>query len=76
MGLEIPDPDLEFNVEIEHWEHGDIDWDEFWNVIKGNGPMNHERMKARRKAHDDGRWVREAAEAYARKKKLRSEKAS
>lgn len=76
MGLEIPDPDLEFNVETEHWEHGDIDWDEFWNVIKGNGPMNHERMKARRKAHDDGRWVREAAEAYARKKKLRSEKAS
>lgn len=76
MGLEIPDPELTFNEETEHWEHGEIDWDEFWNVIKGNGPMNHERMKARHEAHDNGRWVREAAEAYAQKKKLRSEKAS
>lgn len=76
IGIEIPDPELEFNEETGHWEFGEIDWDEFWNVIRGNGPMNRERMKARREAHQNGRWVREAAEEYARKKKLREEKAS
>lgn len=69
MGLEIPDPDLSFNEETEHWEIGPIDWDEFWEVIRGNGPMNHERLQSRRNAHKSGRWVRKAAEAYARKRK-------
>ncbi len=76
MGLKIPDPDLIFNEETGHWEIGEIDWDEFWQVIKGNGPMNHERLETRRKAHESGRWVREAAEAYAHKQKLQQQKAS
>ena len=76
MGLEIPDPDLKYNEETGHWETGEIDWDEFWNVVKGNGPLNRQRMRTRRDAHQNGQWVREAADAYARKKKLRSQKAS
>ncbi len=76
VGLEIPDPDLEFNEETEHWEFGEIDWDEFWNVVKGNGPMNRQRLETRREAHENGKWVREAAEEYARKQKLSEEKAS
>lgn len=67
--ITIPDPDLKYNEETGNWESGKINWDEFWNVIKGNGPMNQERMHARRKAHEDGAWVREAAEAYAAKHK-------
>jgi ring-1,2-phenylacetyl-CoA epoxidase subunit PaaA len=69
IDIEIPDPDLKFNKESGHWEFGEIDWDEFWSVVKGNGPMNKQRLKARRDAHDNGAWVREAAEAYARKHK-------
>lgn len=76
VGLEIPDPDLKFNEETEHWDFGEIDWAEFWSVVKGNGPMNRERIKVRREAHENGRWVREAAEAYARKQRLNEEKAS
>jgi len=76
VGLEIPDPKLEFNEETEHWNFGEIDWDEFWNVVKGNGPMNRERIEAKQKAHDEGAWVRKAAEEYARKQRLSEEKAS
>ena len=76
IGIELPDPDLEYNEETGHWEFGDIPWDEFWSVVKGDGPMNRERMKARRKAYEEGEWVREAAMEYARKKKLKEEKAS
>jgi len=76
INIKIPDPNLKFNEETEHWEFGEIDWDEFWNVVKGNGPMNRERIKARREAHENGKWVREAAEEYARKQRLRQEKAS
>jgi len=76
IGLKLPDPDLTYNDESGHWEFGDIPWDEFWSVVKGDGPMNRERMKARRKAYEEGEWVREAAMEYARKKKLREEKAS
>lgn len=64
-GLKIPDPDLYFDEETGHWVHGPIDWDEFWNVVKGNGPCNAERLGARRKAHEEGRWVREALAAHA-----------
>ncbi len=67
INVTLPDPDLTYNEETKHWEFGDINWDEFWNVIKGNGPCNDERMKARRMAHDDGQWVREAAKAHAAK---------
>lgn len=69
-GLTIPDPDLKFNEESGHWEFGEIDWDEFWSVVKGHGPMNQYRLDARQKAHDDGRWVREAMTAYAEKESV------
>jgi ring-1,2-phenylacetyl-CoA epoxidase subunit PaaA len=63
IGLEIPDPDLRF--EDGHWRYGEIDWTEFHAVLAGNGPCNRERLAARRKAHAEGEWVREAAAAYA-----------
>ena len=69
IGLVIPDKDLKINPDTKHYDHGPINWDEFYNVIKGNGICNKERMKARRKAHADGAWVREAAESYAQKQK-------
>ena len=67
VGLTLPDPDLKFNPERQAYDFGEIDWDEFWQVVKGNGPCNRERLQARRDAHENGRWVREAAEAYAAK---------
>ena len=67
IGLEIPDPDLRF--EDGHWRHGEIDWAEFQAVLAGHGPCNRERLAARRKAHEDGAWVREAAAAYAAKQR-------
>ncbi len=67
IGLEVPDPDLKFNEETGHWEIGPIDWDEFWAVVAGDGPCNYDRMDARRSAHDEGAWVREAAAAHAAK---------
>ncbi len=67
-GLTLPDPDLRFDEATGNWVHGPIDWDEFWRVVKGNGPLNKERLEARQKAHDDGRWVREALEAYGEKR--------
>jgi ring-1,2-phenylacetyl-CoA epoxidase subunit PaaA len=71
IGLDIPDADLRFNSETGHWEIGAIDWDEFKRVIAGNGPCNRDRLKARNKAHADGRWVREAALAHAAKRRAR-----
>lgn len=68
LGLTVPDPDLKWNEETEHYDFGPINWDEFWRVVKGDGPCNAERLEARRKAHEDGAWVREAALAYAQKK--------
>ncbi|MGV3708193.1 MAG: 1,2-phenylacetyl-CoA epoxidase subunit PaaA [Gemmatimonas sp.] len=67
IGLTLPDPDLKFNEETKNWEFGEIDWSEFFDVIAGNGPCNRERVAARKKAHDEGAWVREAANAYAEK---------
>lgn len=67
LGLTVPDPALKFNKETGHYEFGEIDWNEFWNVVKGNGPCNKQRMEARIKAHEDGAWVRDAAMAYAEK---------
>lgn len=68
-GLTIPDPDLRFDKETGNWLHGPIDWDEFWQVVKGSGPMNKERLGARQKAHSDGLWVREALQAYAERQR-------
>ena len=72
IGLTIPDPDLKWNEERGHYDFGPIDWDEFWNVVKGNGPCNKQRLAARNKAHDEGAWVREAAMAYAQKKQKKN----
>ena len=72
IGLTVPDPDLRYNAATETWEFGPIDWSEFQAVISGNGPCNRERMAARRKAHDEGAWVREAAEAHAHKQAARA----
>lgn len=69
LGLTVPDPDLKWNEERGHYDFGKINWDEFWNVVKGNGPCNRERMRARVNAHEEGAWVREAALAYANKQK-------
>ena len=68
INVSLPDPDLRYNAETEHWDFGAIDWDEFYQVIKGNGPCNRERLEARQHAHDEGAWVRDAAAAYARKR--------
>jgi ring-1,2-phenylacetyl-CoA epoxidase subunit PaaA len=75
LGMTIPDPDLRWNEALGHFEFGAIDWEEFWNVVKGNGPCNKQRLEARRKAHEEGEWVREAAAAYAEKQKSKSERA-
>jgi ring-1,2-phenylacetyl-CoA epoxidase subunit PaaA len=65
-GLDIPDPELHQD-ENGDWRHGPINWDEFWQVVKGDGPCNAERLSARRQAHEDGLWVREAMAGYAEK---------
>ncbi len=76
LGLSIPDPDLRWNADKHGgkggYDFGAINWDEFWNVVKGNGPMNKERIAARRKAWDNGEWVREAAMAHAEKRRTRT----
>lgn len=76
LGLTIPDPDLKWNEERGHYDFGAIDWDEFWNVVKGNGPCNRERLRARQKAEANGQWVREAAAAYAAKRRARQQQAA
>ena len=67
IGLTLPDPDLAYDEATENWTFGKIDWDEFWRVVKGDGPCNRERLAARRKAHAEGEWVRAAATAHAEK---------
>ena len=69
LGLTLPDADLKWNGERGHYDFGSINWDEFWQVVNGNGPCNKERLDARQKAHNDGEWVRQAALAHAEKKK-------
>jgi len=68
IGLAIPDPELRFDEASGHWQTGPIDWDEFWRVVRGGGTCNRDRLEARLRAHEEGRWVREAAEAYAKKR--------
>ncbi len=71
LGISIPDPDLKWNEERGHYDFGEIDWEEFWQVVKGHGPCNKERMDARIGAWEEGTWVREAAMAYAEKQESR-----
>ena len=67
IGLQIPDPDLKWNEKRGSYDFGEIDWDEFWSVVNGNGPCNEQRLNHHIKAHKEGEWVREAAKAYAEK---------
>jgi ring-1,2-phenylacetyl-CoA epoxidase subunit PaaA len=71
LGMKLPDEKLSWNEERKHYDFGEINWEEFWNVVKGNGPCNKQRLEARKKAQDEGAWVREAAKAYAEKKQAR-----
>ena len=71
IGLTIPDPDLKWNEERGSYDFGKIDWDEFWSVVKGGGPCSQQRLKHYNKAHNDGKWVREAAKAYAEKQQTK-----
>jgi ring-1,2-phenylacetyl-CoA epoxidase subunit PaaA len=76
LGLSFPDPDLRFDETAGHWVFGAIDWDEFRQVLAGNGPCNRERLAARQQAHADGAWVREAAAAHAAKHRTRESQAA
>lgn len=75
IGLKMPDPDLKWNEKKGRYDFGEINWEEFYNVINGDGPCNKERLKARRDAHANGEWVREAAMAYAEKQANKQETA-
>ena len=71
LGLKVPDPDLKWIEEKGGYDFGEIDWEEFYAVVRGEGPVAKERMKARRDAWDDGAWVREAAAAHEAKRRAR-----
>ena len=73
LGVTLPDPALVWNAQREHYDFGEIDWDEFWQVVGGNGPTSKQRVEHRRKAHEDGAWVRDAAAAYADKQAARED---
>lgn len=68
IGLKVPDDKLKWNEKTNHYDFGDIDWEEFWNVVNGKGLCNKERIEHHKKAHDEGEWVRKAAVAYSEKK--------
>ncbi|MBH07602.1 MAG: 1,2-phenylacetyl-CoA epoxidase subunit A [Flavobacteriales bacterium] len=68
IGLKVPDEKLKWNEKTNHYDFGDIDWEEFWNVVNGKGLCNKERIEHHKKAHNEGEWVREAAVAYSEKK--------
>ncbi len=76
LGLEIPDPQLKWNEERGHYDFGEIDWEEFWAVIKGNGMCNRQRLERHKRAHAEGEWVRRALHAYQEKRRAREELAA
>ena len=76
LGLDVPDKDLKWNEARGHYDSGPINWEEFWNVVKGNGPCNKQRLDTRKKAWEDGKWVRDAAMAHAGKRKSRIQEAA
>jgi ring-1,2-phenylacetyl-CoA epoxidase subunit PaaA len=67
IGITLPDPDLKYNEERKSWDFGQINWDEFNKVVRGDGPCNKDRIRTRQEAYDNGAWVREAAIAFAQK---------
>jgi ring-1,2-phenylacetyl-CoA epoxidase subunit PaaA len=76
LGLKVPDPELAWDEATQHYRFGPIDWREFEQVLAGQGPCNRERLEARRRAHEAGRWVREAAAAHARKQRAAGSRAA
>lgn len=76
LGMTLPDPNLKWNEARKHYDFGEINWEEFWNVVKGNGPCNKQRVATRKKAWEEGAWVRDAAAAYAEKRNTRNKNAS
>lgn len=76
LGLDMPDKDLKWNEARGHYDFGAINWDEFWNVVKGNGPCNKQRLETRKKAWEDGQWVRDAAMAHAQKRREKAANAA
>jgi ring-1,2-phenylacetyl-CoA epoxidase subunit PaaA len=70
LGMTLPDDKLKWNEDRKHYDFGEINWDEFWNVVKGNGPCHKQRLQARVKAHEQRPWVREAALAYSVKRRV------
>ena len=76
LGLEHPDKDIRWNEERGHYDHGEIDWDEFYRVINGNGPCNRQRIQHHIRVHEEGAWVRDAMNAYQQKKKDRARAAA
>jgi ring-1,2-phenylacetyl-CoA epoxidase subunit PaaA len=74
INVVLPDPDLKWNEERGHYDFGKIDWEEFWNVVNGNGPCNKQRLDARKKAWEEGAWVREAAKAHAEKRAVKNKR--
>ncbi len=73
LGLTIPDKDLKWDEVSNQYTFGALDWEEFWAVVKGNGPCNRQRLRTRVKAYEEGAWVRDAAMAYAEKSKVKEE---
>jgi len=71
LGVRLPDPALQWNADTGHYDYGPIDWDEFWRTLRGDGPCNAERLGARKHAHAQGQWVRDAALQHARKQQAR-----
>ena len=76
LGLEHPDKDIRWNEERGHYDHGEIDWDEFYRVISGNGPCNRQRIRHHIRVHEEGAWVRDAMNAYQQKKRQRASQAA
>ena len=72
LGMILPDEKLKWNDNQKQYDFGEINWEEFWNVVKGNGPCNKQRLEARKAAWEEGAWVRKAAAVYAEKRKSRS----
>ncbi len=72
LGLTVPDPAVHWNEERQAYDFGEVNWEEFWSVVKGNGLCNHDRLQARVQAHEEGAWVREAALAHAAKRQARA----
>ena len=75
LGLTVPDPDLKWNADTNCYDYSQPDWDEFMDVLRGNGPMSSDRIQARRKAWNDGAWVRDGMLAYAAKRHAQKEAA-